>query len=214
MRTLLLVAALASLAVAAALLIAQRDYKRLLAYSSIEHMGLIALGTAVGGRVAVAAVLLHILGHGLAKAVAFCGAGQILQAVATSRIAAAGGLAVRSPALAVYFGLAVLALLGMPPFALFASELGIARAGFASDLGWAVAVGTVLIVVAFSAIARHTATMILGGSPSASDGPAPTTDPRGFAPLVTGLVATTVLGIWLGPFQTLLDSAAHVAGGR
>jgi len=67
---------------------------------------------------------------------------------------------------------------------------------------------------AFSAIARHTARMLLGASPSASDGPAPATYPRGLAPLVTGLAATTVLGIWLGPLQTLLDSAAHVAGGR
>jgi len=58
------VVALLSLAVAASLLIAQRDYKRLLAYSSIEHMGLIALGAAAGTRLAIAAVLLQILGHG------------------------------------------------------------------------------------------------------------------------------------------------------
>ena len=78
-RALLLVLALASLAVAASLLIAQRDYKRMLAYSSIEHMGLIALGAAIGSPLAIAAVLLHILGHGLAKSVLFLAAGQILQ---------------------------------------------------------------------------------------------------------------------------------------
>jgi hydrogenase-4 component F len=66
-RVLLIAAALASLLVAASLLIAHRDYKRMLAYSSIEHMGLLALGAAAGGSLATAAVLLHVLGHGLAK---------------------------------------------------------------------------------------------------------------------------------------------------
>jgi hydrogenase-4 component F len=67
-RALLVVAGLASLAVAASLLISQRDYKRMLAYHSVEHMGLIALGAAAGSSLAIAAVLLHILGHGLARA--------------------------------------------------------------------------------------------------------------------------------------------------
>ena len=69
-RTLLVILALASLLLAASLLIRQRDYKRMLAYSSIEHMGLLALGAAAGSPLAVAAVLLHMLGHGLAKGVA------------------------------------------------------------------------------------------------------------------------------------------------
>ena len=212
-RTLLLIAAFASLTVAALLLIAQRDYKRLLAYSSVEHMGLVALGTAIGGRLALAAVLLHILGHGLAKAVAFCGAGQILHLVGSSRINAARGLATRAPALAAYVGLAVLALLGMPPFLLFSSELGIARAGFAADIGWAVAAASGLLLIAFAAMARHSATMLLGGPSSTSDGQA-TTSTRGWAPLALGLAAAAALGVWLGPLHQLVDAAAHIAGGR
>src|SRR5262249_18160178 len=65
-RTLLLILALATLALAALLLIGQRDYKRMLAYSSMEHMGLIALPAAIGSRLAIAALLLHMAGHGLA----------------------------------------------------------------------------------------------------------------------------------------------------
>ena len=80
-------AGLASLAVAASLLLAQRDYKRMLAYHSIEHMGLIALGAAAGTPLAIAAVLLHILGHGLAKGVLFLASGEILLAEGTSEIA-------------------------------------------------------------------------------------------------------------------------------
>ncbi|RQX09260.1 proton-conducting transporter membrane subunit, partial [Micromonospora inaquosa] len=161
-RALLLVAALASLAVAALLLISQRDYKRMLAYSSIEHMGLVALGTAIGSRLAITAVLLHILGHGLGKAVAFCGAGQLLTTTGSTRIAAVRGLAGRHPALAGSLGLALLALLGLPPFSLFASELGIARAGLAAGHGWAIAVAFALVLISFAALARHGAGMLLG----------------------------------------------------
>ena len=85
-RTLLVVVGLLSLALAASLLITQRDYKRMLAYHSIEHMGLIALGAAAGIRLAIAAVLLHILGHGLAKSVLFLTSGEIMAAEGTSQI--------------------------------------------------------------------------------------------------------------------------------
>jgi hydrogenase-4 component F len=70
-RMLFVTAGLLSLVVAASLLLSQRDYKRMLAYHSVEHMGLIALGAAAGTPLAIAAVLLHVLGHGLAKAVLF-----------------------------------------------------------------------------------------------------------------------------------------------
>jgi hydrogenase-4 component F len=208
-RTLLLVAALASLAVAALLLIVQRDYKRMLAYSSIEHMGLVALGTAIGGKIALAAVLLHILGHGLVKSVAFCGAGRILHLSGSSSIAVTRGLVARAPALAAYFGLALVALLGMPPFSLFASELGIARAGFGAGFGWAIAAAFLLLLVAFAAIARNAAAMLLG--PGGDAAPA---SRSGWTPLALGLAAAAALGVWLGPLKELLESAAAIAGGQ
>jgi hydrogenase-4 component F len=76
-RSLLAILAVASLAIAASLLIGQHDYKRMLAYSSIEHMGLLALGAAAGSAAAIAAVLLHMLGHGLAKGSLFVSAGKV-----------------------------------------------------------------------------------------------------------------------------------------
>jgi hydrogenase-4 component F len=209
-RILLVIGALASLAVATALLIGQRDYKRMLAYSSIEHMGLIALGSAVGGPLAMTAVLLHMLGHGLAKAVAFCSAGRILHLAGSPRIAGIQGLAAGNPVLAGYFGLAILALLGMPPFALFTSELGIARAGLDSGLAWAAALAFVLVLVSFAAIARHSATMLLG---TAADPPAPHSPVGGWLPLAAGLAGAAALGVWLGPLHHLLDAAARIASG-
>ena len=194
-RTLLLITALGSLALAALLLLGQRDYKRLLAYSSIEHMGLIALGTAIGGRLALAAVLLHMLGHGLAKAVAFCGAGQLLHRVGSPLITSVRGALSSVPAVAAPFGVAVVALLGLPPFALFASELALARIGISAGLGWAVAVAFLLVLIAFAAIVRHAAGMLVGPTPSEpSEQLRPARAGLRWLPLAVGLVAAGVLG--------------------
>ena len=176
-RNLLLVVALASLALAASMLLGQRDYKRLLAYSSIEHMGLIVLGAAVGTRLAVAALLLHVLGHGLAKSVLFCGSGQILAAEGTTQIAGVRGLLARRPVLAGTFALGLAAMLGLPPFSLFASELALARAAANAGLGWVVAVALVLLLVVFVAITGHAVGMLFGAPPGGT-APAETPPPR------------------------------------
>ena len=217
-RTLLLAASLATLVVAASLLLAQRDYKRMLAYSSIEHMGLLALGAAAGGSAASAAILLHMLGHGLAKSVLFLGAGRLLQTTGTSRIDQVRGLAGSQPVLAGCLGIGVLALIGLPPFSIFASELGIARAGFSSGspaVGWATALALLIVVVIAAALIAHTSTMLLGAS---AEGPgtatAPRTLPRTSAvALVGGLVAAAAFGITAGPLSTLLTAAAHTLSG-
>ncbi|MCW2877225.1 MAG: hypothetical protein JWQ95_1325 [Sphaerisporangium sp.] len=218
-RTLLLIAALASLAVSAALLLAQRDYIRMLAYSSIEHMGLVALGAAIGTRLAMAAVLLHVLGHGLGKSVLFLSSGHIQQAVGSSKISAVTGLASRAPLLAGAFGLGLLALLGMPPFSLFASEIGIARAGFTAGLGWAVAVALALTLVIGAGLLSGGRRMLLGPLPPGGTVPlAPPADgairlARSAAvPLVAGLLACAALGVAGGPLRHLLETAATMAG--
>ncbi|MEU0437497.1 proton-conducting transporter membrane subunit [Streptomyces sp. NPDC006290] len=210
-RVLLSVIALLTLALAAALLLAQRDYKRLLAYSSMEHMSLIALGAAIGTPLALSAALLHIAGHGLAKSVAFCASGRILHLTGTTRIGRVRGLLARAPVLGGAFGLAVAALLAFPPFSLFASELGIARAGFAAGMGWPVTIALFLVLAAFAAITARTARMILGPGP----GPQTAGEPSSSLwPLVLGLAACAALGITLGPLADLLTSAAHTIGRR
>lgn len=205
-RTLLTVMALASLLLAASLLLGQRDYKRMLAYSSIEHLGLVAFGAAIGSPLAVAAALLHVLGHGLAKAVLFLGAGRVLQVTGTSRIDGVRGLLARRPALAATFGFGVLALIGLPPFSLFASELGIVRAGFAAGLGWPTTVAVLLVLVIAAALVTSTSRMLLGPPPSTPDIPA------GPVPVVLagGLLACAALGVTAGPLQALLDLATNL----
>lgn len=210
-RGLLVAGALLSLAVAASLLIAQRDYKRLLAYSSVEHMGLVALGAAVGTPLAVTAALLHILGHGLGKAVVFCGSGEILLAEGTTEIAGVQGLLARRPLLGTTFGLGLIALLGLPPFSLFASELAIARAGIADGLGWAVAIALVLLLVIFAAVGGHARQLLLGDPPHDRTGHR--SRAAAAVPLVAGLAAAGALGVSIWPIERLLRAAAAVVTG-
>jgi hydrogenase-4 component F len=217
-RGLLLATAIASLAVAASLLLHQRDHKRMLAYSSIEHMGLLALGAAVGGVAATSAVLLHVLGHGLVKSALFLGAGRLLQTTGTTRIDRVRGLAAGQPLLAGCLAAGVLALIGFPPFSIFASELGIARAGFGSGVaavGWATAVALVLVVVIAAALVNHTSRMLLG---EPADGPGTATAPPRLprstaAALVAGPVAAAALGLTAGPLAPLLAAAARTVSG-
>ncbi len=206
-RALLVTVALLSLVVAASLLLTQRDYKRMLAYHSIEHMGLIALGAAAGIPLAIAAVLLHILGHGLAKGVLFLTSGEIMTAEGTSQIGGVHGLLARRPALGGVFGVGLLALLGFPPFSLFASELVMLRAEFDVGLGWAATAAMVAMVVIFIAVVGHARHMLLGPGDAGEVAVPPSR--MTVAPLVGGLAVCAAIGVFAWPLTSLLEAAAH-----
>jgi len=209
MRGLLVTAGLLSLTVAAGLILRQRDLKRMLAYSSIEHMGLLALAAAAGGTLAIAAALLHVLGHGLAKSSLFVVSGRILTTEGTTKIADLRGLLSRRPGVAVPYLAGMAALLGLPPFSLFFSEVAIVVAGFQRGLGWVMVVAVVLLLVLFAGLARHSATMTLGASDASPD-PAPH-GPQ--APLMLALGVTAVIGFAAGPLSSLLHQAAAILAG-
>ena len=206
-RALLVIVGLLSLLVAASLLLTQRDYKRMLAYHSVEHMGLIALGAAAGSPLAIAAVLLHILGHGLAKGVLFLASGEILLTEGTSEIERVPALLSRRPVLGGIFGFGLFALLGFPPFSLFVSELNMLRAEFQVGLGWAAAVSLVCMAVIFAAVMTHGRHLLLG--PRGTD--APTMTPALVAvPLIGGLVGCVFIGVSAWPLESLLHAAARI----
>ncbi|MHB1087375.1 MAG: proton-conducting transporter transmembrane domain-containing protein [Acidimicrobiales bacterium] len=206
-RYLFIVVGLASLLVASAMLIAQRDFKRMLAYSSIEHMGLLALGAAAGSPLAIAAVLLHILGHGMTKSVLFLASGEIHHGDDTTSIAKVSALIARKPMLGGIFGFAMLALLGFPPFSLFVSELNMARAELDAGLWWVVLISLGCLGVIFASMATHARTMLLGTNPVRSSKDIP----RSVAmPLVGALVACAAIGISSWPLLSLLHDAAKV----
>ena len=128
----LLVFGVASLLLAALYLFGQRDIKRLLAYSSVEHMGILAIGVSFGAPVALAGVLLHVLAHAAAKGNAFMGAGVLVRKFGSKRISAIRGGLDLLPWSGPLFLFAVLALGAMPPFGIFRSEFEIVEGGFAA----------------------------------------------------------------------------------
>ena len=137
LRAGLLIVGLLTLLIAASLLVVQTDFKRMLAYSSMENMGLVAVAAAAGTKLAIAALLLHVLAHGIAKTLVFLAAGQLQAAHDSTAIDDVTGVLARSPLIGTAFAVGLAVLLGLPPFAMFASELSISRALSGAHLGWA-----------------------------------------------------------------------------
>jgi hydrogenase-4 component F len=221
-RRLLIVAALSSLVVAASLMVTQRDFKRLLAYSSVEHVGLVALAAAVGSPLAMSAALLHLVGNGLVKAVTFSVTGEITFFTGTSRISDARGLLRRQPVAGTLFALGIVALAGLPPFSILASEVALVRAGVDDGLTWVIAVALAVMLVIFTALVVHTLDLLTGpgdlltgpGDPSTGpildSEPAHVTTLAARAPLAAGLAVAAVIGVTIWPISRLLHSAAEV----
>lgn len=208
MRVGLLVIGLATLVVAVSLLVAQKDFKRMLAYSSLEQMGLIAVATAAGTPLALAGVLLLIMAHGIAKAILFISAGQLQHAHHSSEIADVTGVLARSPLLGTAFGLGLLGLLGLPPFALFVSEVAMARGMAEGHLALPLGAALVLLLVGFVSLIRPGVAMLLG--PPSVGSPALVVTPTTTAPLVIGVVAFVGLGMVGGALPHLLTTAAAI----
>jgi len=216
MRIMLLGGGLLSLLVAAALMVAQRDYKRLLAYSSTEHMGILAIGAGIGGPLALAAVLLHMFGHGLAKATLFVVAGRILADRGSPRIDDVHGLLADRPGLAWPFLAGMAMLLGFPPGSLFFTEVAILFAGWQEGLAWVSVVVAAVLLVVFAVLARHTLGMTLGPAVRELQDPIPANDGRsrraGIVPLGLALGAAAVLA-FTPPMGPLLEGAVAALGG-
>jgi hydrogenase-4 component F len=205
---------LLSAGVAAFLLLQVRDYKRLFAYSTVEHMGIIFAAAGLGGTSALSAAMLQIVGHSLTKSFCFFAAGAALLVLGTREIASVRGLIRTSPVAgsALLFG--ALAIGGAPPFALFLSEFSIFRAGL--EQGRYVVTGLLLvfITVAFFGILAHVNRMVFGRPGDGSEGSAAGGDfgaPRrgtGAAPGLPGtsarLPSTCVLTLVLAAIPILV----------
>ena len=144
-RDALLAFGVASLLLAALYVFGQRDVKRLLAYSSVEHMGILAIGVSFGAPVALAGVMLHVLAHAAAKGNAFMGAGVLVTKFGSKRISDIRGGLDLLPWSGPLFLLAVFALSAMPPSGIFRSEFQIVYGGLGSGSYAAAAVLIVLV---------------------------------------------------------------------
>jgi hydrogenase-4 component F len=165
-RTILLVFGVASLLLAALYLFGQRDVKRLLAYSSVEHMGILAIGVSFGAPAALAGVLLHVLAHAVAKGNAFMGAGVLVRKLGTKRIAAMPGGLDLLPWSGPLFLLAIFALGAMPPFGLFRSEFEIVAGGLRAGDHVVAAILIIGVTVAFLGLASSTTRTLMQPAPT------------------------------------------------
>jgi hydrogenase-4 component F len=138
-----------SVIVPAFMMLAQSNYKRMLAYSSVEHMGLITFALALSPIGAVAAVI-HMIGHTLSKSMLFFGAGEILTNYQTTQTSKVKGLMKRAPFTAVLFLLGILSIIALPPSILFVSEYMMFTSAFALHPYLSILVMIALSVIAFA----------------------------------------------------------------
>jgi hydrogenase-4 component F len=184
---------LVSLLFGAFMLYRRRDIKRLFAYSSIEHMGLITFAFGLGGPIANFAGLLHMALHSLTKSGIFFAVGHIAQAKGTQRFAEITGLSVTHPRLAVAFALAVFAIAGLPPFGVFASEFLILTTTFARQ-PWLALLPAFGLLVGFGALLLRLQDTIFGEPV----GPAHRVDASS-VPMVLHLMLVLTAGLYLPP---------------
>ncbi len=187
---------LLSVVVAAFFLSRQRDIKRMFAYSSIEHMGIMTFTFGMGGAVAAFAGLLHMTVHSLTKSAIFFTAGHAAQATGTQDMGSIRGLIQTSPAIGWGLALGSLAILGMPPFGVFTSEFMMLTTAM-HEHPWATPFLLVALGVAFAAIFGKVQPMVFG-EPHTQN----VRLPRGPAliPVFAHLAIVLALGLYIPPY--------------
>jgi hydrogenase-4 component F len=185
---------LLSVVVAAFFLSRQRDIKRMFAYSSIEHMGIVTFAFGMGGPVAAFAGLLHMTVHSLTKSAIFFTVGHATQKVGTQNMESIRGLIERSPVLGWGLVLASLAILGVPPFGVFTSEFMVLTTAM-HEHSWATPFLLVALGVAFAAIFGKVQPMVFGETTAAK-----LPHPPSLLPVFVHLGIVLMLGLYIPPY--------------
>jgi hydrogenase-4 component F len=205
-----LAAGLIAVATAAFLLFQVHDFKRLFAYSTIEHMGIILAARGLGGGDQLGTVY-QFFAHAFTKSFCFYAAGLATIVFGTQEIAAVRGLINRSPLVGWALLLGAFAIAGTPPFALFIAEFRILASGFGAGQYLATGLLTAFIVLAFIAILYQIGRITLGEPAASAGSPLPVTS---VAALAVAFVPVLVFGFYLPPpLATLIRQAAALLGG-
>jgi hydrogenase-4 component F len=210
-RTILTVLGLVSIAVATAFLVRQRDYKRLLAYSSVENMGIVSLGIGLAGTATYGA-LFQAVNHSICKAGLFLLAGNVLREFTTTEAGAVRGVWRRLPLSGTLLMALLLAIGGSPPFGSFWSEFIVFRAAMSGSHPWLGVLFVTLLSVAFLGMASTLLPMLQGGDPP-QGAPVAENALSTAVPFALAAVALT-LGVALPPaVGEVLHRAAASLGG-
>ena len=211
-QTLMLIFGLLSVLVAALFIIVQFDIKRMLAYSSIENMGLISFAFGLGGPIGVFAGLLHTINHSLAKTLLFCASGNILLKYKTRDMNQVRGLWRVAPVSAVLFAGGALALGGIPPFNVFVSEFSVVVAGITAGKTWLVILCLILLTIVLAGLALMLLKTVLGKQPDNVE--AGEVSKVSLAAMAILLLLMFVMGIHIAePILQLLKSAVGIVLG-
>jgi hydrogenase-4 component F len=206
---LLIIFGLLSMGIAVPFILVQRSFRRLLAYSSIDHGGIMILGLAFGGPLGALGMLLHMTFHSVTKPLLFFCAGNAQQHLKTDQFRRAkGGLIHSMPITGTLFLMSTLAVVGSPPFSLFQSEFTILRAGFDGGHYVAAVLFVGFLVMIFAGFLIHIARLVLGPDPGI-----PRPEPcawKKYSLIGLGIVIV-IMGFWLpGPLYRLVQSAARI----
>lgn len=199
---------LLSVLIAAFFLSRQKDVKRMFAYSSIEHMGLITFAFGIGGPIANFAGLLHMTVHSLIKSAIFFAVGHAVQKAGTQTMSRITGLLSISPTVGWGLMLGSLAILGMPPFGVFASEFLILTTAM-RELPWATPLLLLALGVAFAAVFQRVQPMVFGETTAK-----PLQHPPALIPVFMHLGLGLMLGLYIPPYLVAwYQQAARMIGG-
>jgi len=209
---LLLVFGMLSMGISVPFVLVQKNFRRLLAYHTIDHAGIMVTALGIGGRLGALALMLHMTYHTVAKSLLFLCAGNVQQQFRTDLFDKVKGGVIRvMPVTGTVFLMAMLAIVGMPPFSLFQSEFLIVRAAF--DAGHYVP--TVLFILfgtgIFAGALLHVGGLVLG---QGGEQPAATVHPWRDLPILALAAILAVIGFWLpAPLLDLIRGAALVVTG-
>jgi hydrogenase-4 component F len=207
-REIMIFMGLVSMAVAAVFMVRQRDFKRMLAYSSVEHMGILVLGIGIGG-LAVYGALLHLINNGLTKGVLFLSAGNIHRAYGSKVTDDVRGAMRRVPLSGALFLAGFLAITGLPPFGPFVSEFTIANAALGSGRFLAGGLFLLLLGIVFVGMGATVLAVVQGDPPDqkAEDGLRDSVATG--APVLLFMALVLLLGLYIPPpLESLLREAA------
>jgi hydrogenase-4 component F len=184
-----------SFVLAAFFIVRQSGIKRLMAYSSVEHIGVQALGLGFGGPLGVAGALYHMLNHSLNKSLMFFGAGNAMRAYGSKEIKGIRHVLRVFPVSGVLWLLGAVGIAGAPPFALFLSEFTILRAGIGGRYRWAAIVFVVVLIVIFIGFLAHFRAMYFDEAPEQEIPRLPWTVWRTL-PMWLAFLPLLLLGLW------------------
>ncbi|MDO8580046.1 MAG: proton-conducting transporter membrane subunit, partial [Candidatus Omnitrophota bacterium] len=220
-QDLFLIMGLLSLLVAAIFVIGQADYKRLFAYSSVENMGILALGIGLGG-VGLYGSLFHMINNAFAKGMIFLVTGNIYQAYQSKKVKDVKGLLGSYPVTGIFLVMGFLAVTGVPPFGTFYSELMILNAAIQSRHYWVAFFYILFLAVIFMGIAESVLRMLHRGTKGQTTGPAPPMagpahkeDLRLILPILFLGAIVLILGFYMPSFlDDALKGSSALLGGR